>query len=328
MSSAPSPPPVPDPSGTAAGQFASNLAAGESLQAGSQVNQIGPTGSLTYYQTGVGPNGVPTYSAVQQLTPQQQQLLNEQQEGMGIAGGAGANLLADTFNQYSTAPNLTDMAGGETEKLLGQETSYLSPYFTQQTSQLDNQMRNQGIMPGTPAYNQQMQQLQNNQNNAVTGFLTQAEPQAFSQAQTQYLTPLQVSGALMGENQPGNVNLPETGQSPNYQPPNVIGATANAQGALDTQYQAELAQQQAMLSGLMGIGQAGVKAAFPSDRRLKRDVTLVRILKNLALPIYRWRYLWSDEFHIGPMAQDVELVAPWLVRDVNGFKFLIGGAYG
>jgi hypothetical protein len=326
--SSPSPPPVPDPSGVAASQFASNLAAGESAQAGSQVNQITPTGSLTYYQTGVGPNGVPTYSAVQQLTPAQQELMNLQQQGMGIAGGAGANLLANSFGQYSSAPNLSDMAGGETQKLLGQETSYLSPYFTSQTSQLDNQLRNQGIMPGTPAYNQQMMQLQGNQNQAVTGFLAQAEPSAFQQAESQYMLPLQTAQTLLDMNQPGNVNAPYTGQAPNYQPPNVIGATANAQQAEEQNYQAQMQQQSAMLSGLMGIGQAAMKF-FPSDRRIKRDVTLVGLLKNIVLPIYRWRYLWSEEFHIGPIAQDVEMVMPGMVwTDDRGFKFLIGVQHG
>jgi hypothetical protein len=323
MGGSPSPPPVPDPSGVAAGQFAANLAGGESAQAGSQVNQITPTGSLTYYQTGVGPNGVPTYSAVQQLTPQQQMLLNEQQGGMGIAGGAGMNMLASDFGNLSTPPNLTDMAGGETQKLLGEETSYLSPYFTQQTQQLDTQLRNQGIMPGTPAYNQQMLQNSNQQNNAVTGFLTQAEPQAFSQAQTNYLTPLQVSSTLMGENIPGNVGAPQTGQAPQYGAPDVIGAQANAQQALEQNYQQQMAQQTAMMTGLMGIGQAGVKAGFPSDRWRKRD--LLHIGKMNGVPIYIWRYKHSDEYRVGPMLDEVPV---WMTTFVEGRRMLRGDWHG
>ena len=264
MGGSPSPPPVPNPGGVAAGQFAGNLAAGESFQAGSQVNQITPTGALTYYQTGVGPNGVPTYSAVQQLTPQQQLLLNEQQQGMGIAGGAANNLLQNTFNQYSTAPDLSNNAGGLTQQLLGQETSYLQPFFSQQTSQLDNQLRNQGIMPGTPAYQQQMNQNAQSQDQAVTGFLAQAEPMAFQQAQTQYLTPLQVSSALMGLNIPGNVGAPETGQAPNYQPPDVIGATNNAMSAQEAAYKQQMENQAAMINAIAKIGSAGITAGFNS----------------------------------------------------------------
>lgn len=325
MPSAPSPPPVADPGGVSAGQTASNLAMGESAQAGSQVNQITPTGGLTYYQTGVGPNGVPTYTAIQQLTPQQQMLLNLQQGGMGVAGGAGMNMLANSFGQYSTPPNLTDMAGGETQKLLGQETSYLSPYFKDQTTQLDTQLRNQGIMPGTPAYDQQMRQVQQNQNQAITGFLAQAEPQAFSQAQQQYLMPLQVGENLAGFNQPGNVNAPYTGQAPGYQPPNVIGAVANAQSAEEANYQAQMQQQTAMMNALVS-GATGVAKMIPfSDRRVKRDVELVGFDLDLQVPLYRWRYGWDDELHVGPMAQDVELVHPEMVRDIGGVRVLTNG---
>ena len=266
MGGSPSPPPVADPAGVSAGQFASGLAAGESAQAGSQVNQITPTGSLTYYQTGVGPNGVPTYSAVQQLTPQQQELLNLQQLGMGEAGGAGANLLANTFNQYSQAPNLSAQAGGLTQQLLGQETSYLQPFFSQQTSQLDTAMRNQGIMPGTPAYNQQMMQNAANQNQAVTGFLAQAEPAAFQQASQQYAMPLQIAQALMGQNIPGNVGAPQTGAAPTYAPPDVIGAQANAQQALEQNYQQQMAQQAAMIKALGGIGSAAITGYMGAPR--------------------------------------------------------------
>jgi len=263
MGGSPSPPPTPDPAGVSAGQFAGNLAAGESFQAGSQVNQITPTGALTYYQTGVGPNGVPTYSAIQQLTPQQQELLNLQQQGMGIAGGAGNNLLQNTFNQYSSAPNLTDMAGGETQKLLGQETSYLQPFFSQQTSQLDTQLRNQGIMPGTPAYQQQMNQNAQSQDQAVTGFLAQAEPTAFGQAVQSYSLPLQIANSLFGMNQPGNVGAPYTGQAPNYQPPDVIGATNNAMAAQEAAYKQQMENQASMINALAKIGSAGITAAFP-----------------------------------------------------------------
>lgn len=41
-----------------------------------------------------------------------------------------------------------------------------------------------------------------------------------------------------------------------------------------------------------------------SDRRVKRDVTRIGTMAG-GVPIYRWRYLWSDRFHVGPMAQDI-----------------------
>jgi hypothetical protein len=264
MGGSPAPPPVPDPAGVSAGQFASNLAAGESAQAGSQVNQIGPLGALTYYQTGVGPNGVPTYTAVQQYTPQQQQLLNLQQTGMGLQGGAGANLMANMFGQYSQNPN--NLIGSQTTGLEGQQMGEWlqsqAPWMTLSHDQLDTQLRNQGLMPGSQAYNNSINQLNQSQMNAVAGAAAQFQPTAFGEAIQQYSLPLQIAQTLMGGNQPGNIGLPETGQPPGYQPPNVIGAVSNAQTALEQNYQAQLAQRQAMLSGLMGIGKSMI-GMFP-----------------------------------------------------------------
>jgi outer membrane immunogenic protein len=46
-----------------------------------------------------------------------------------------------------------------------------------------------------------------------------------------------------------------------------------------------------------------------SDRRLKRDVTVVAVLDS-GLRLYRYRYLWSDTVYVGVMAQEVALIRP------------------
>ncbi|MBX9841995.1 MAG: tail fiber domain-containing protein [Xanthobacteraceae bacterium] len=53
--------------------------------------------------------------------------------------------------------------------------------------------------------------------------------------------------------------------------------------------------------------QGGVFVA--SDIRLKRDIARVGTLDS-GLPLYRYRYLWSDQVHVGVMAQEVADVAP------------------
>ena len=87
-------------------------------------------------------------------------------------------------------------ADSATNQMLSHETSFLKPYFQDQSDHLDTQLRNQGIMPGTPAYNEQMRAVQQNQNGSVSQFLASAEPQAFNQAVTNYELPLQTAGAL------------------------------------------------------------------------------------------------------------------------------------
>mgnify|MGYP001229583679 FL=1 len=61
--------------------------------------------------------------------------------------------------------------------------------------------------------------------------------------------------------------------------------------------------------------------AFVSDRRLKRDITLLTTLEN-GMNIYSFRYLWSDTVYVGLMAQDLLLHRDWLaavIRQPNGF---------
>jgi outer membrane immunogenic protein len=63
--------------------------------------------------------------------------------------------------------------------------------------------------------------------------------------------------------------------------------------------------------GARGGGAWGLKtdATYVSDRRLKRDVTLLARLDN-GLGLYRYRYLWSDTVYVGVMAQEVALIRP------------------
>jgi len=64
-------------------------------------------------------------------------------------------------------------------------------------------------------------------------------------------------------NIPGNVGAPETGQPPNYQPPDVIGATNNAMAAQEAAYKQQMENQASMINALAKIGSAGITAAFP-----------------------------------------------------------------
>jgi opacity protein-like surface antigen len=56
------------------------------------------------------------------------------------------------------------------------------------------------------------------------------------------------------------------------------------------------------------VGRIGVSYLF-SDRRLKRDISLLARLDN-GLGLYRYRYVWSDEVYVGVMAQEVARIVP------------------
>lgn len=256
--SSPKPPTVPDPNVVAQNQQGLNTQMLEEVQAASNVNQNTPTGSLTYTQTGVGPNGVPTYTATQSLSPAEQNLLNLMQGNQATAGKqAGALLTGANYGGTNPSDVIGGATSGTTKALLGQETSYLNPFFKNQTDQLDTKLRAQGIFPGSPAYTQQMMDLQNNQNQAVTGFLATAEPQAYQQAVSSYTLPATLASGLMGTAQPAGLGLTNTPQA-SGQPANLEGDVTSANQANMAAYNAQLAQQNAMLGGLFGLGSASI----------------------------------------------------------------------
>ena len=251
-------PAVPNPQTTANEQQALNTQMLSEVQAASNVNQVTPTGSLTYTQTGTGPNGVPTYTATQKLSPNEQALLDLMQGTQKTAGTQASTLLTNA-NYGATDPSkvIGDATSGNTQALLKQETDYLNPQFTQQTNQLDTKLRSQGIFPGSPAYDQSMQQLQLNQNQAVTGFLATAEPQAYQQAVSSYELPLTLASSELGLSQPAGLGLTTTPQA-SGQPANLEGDVASANTANMAAYNAKLAQRNAMMSGLFGLGSAAI----------------------------------------------------------------------
>jgi hypothetical protein len=66
----------------------------------------------------------------------------------------------------------------------------------------------------------------------------------------------------------------------------------------------------------------GMAAPFTSDRRLKRDISRIGTLKN-GLPVYLFRYRWSEGLRVGLMADEVEQVHPEAVLDGPlGFKLV------
>lgn len=87
-------------------------------------------------------------------------------------------------------------------------------------------------------------------------------------------------------------------------------------------------QEQKQSGGLLGSilqTAATLGPAIFSDVRLKTDIEHIGAT-NAGLPLYRWRYDGDDTLHIGPMAQDVEVMQPdALGPDIHGFKTVYYG---
>lgn len=73
------------------------------------------------------------------------------------------------------------------------------------------------------------------------------------------------------------------------------------------------------INNLLGIAGAGAKVYAASDIRLKRDVERIDTLPS-GLPVYFFRYLWSDVPHIGVMAHEAkELFPDAIAYNEHGF---------
>jgi hypothetical protein len=263
-----------DPNVVAGAQQTYNTGAGEASQAGSNYNQNNYLGGTNYTQTGTGPGGVPIYSANVSLSPAQQQLLTTLQGTQQKAGGQASDLLTGAaYGSQTPQQAIGNQTQGIEGQITAQEKSYLQPTFDTQTSQLDNQLRNQGLQPGQPGYDNAMRSLTNNQTNQMGNFIAQTQPQVAAQATTQYGLPMSMAESLGGFGAPTNPNTANVaGAALNVQPTNLIGAQTAAQQATDTNYsteqqaynaynqaqmdayKAQLAQQNAMMSGMFGIG--------------------------------------------------------------------------
>jgi hypothetical protein len=314
-SSAPTPT---DPKATAETQNKYNLSAGNANLQANAMNQSTPFGSLQYTPTTDPVTGVTSYTATQTLDPKNQALLDTLYGTKAQAGQGASNVLQGA---YQGAPDLVGTSNSLTNQMMSGEMGYLSPFFSQQSDNLDNQLRNQGLMPGTPAYDNAMNTMRQSQGQTVSGAIAQFQPQAFQEATTAYQMPAQMAAQLSALGGPMGLGLTNT-PTTSYGAANYQGAVqASDQMAMD-KYKSDQAANSAMVSGLaQGVGAVAGGAMMRSDRRAKTDVALVGNLFD-GTPVYRFRYKSGGPVQIGVMAQDIEGTNPEAVAEINGVKYV------
>ena len=269
-SSAPS---APNPAQTAGAQQALN-----------QVNQYSPLGSSVYTPTGQSIDGVPTYNNTTTLSPQMQQLFNQQISNQtGLAGGEQSlvgkvDSSAGTANPFGLQGN-AGVSSGQLSNMFNQQQNaayesqmgYLQPQFQQQTGQLQDQLAQQGIteasnptayanamklmndqqtFQGQQAYNNSYQTgLQGMQSlfgmGATNANLNNSANQQYLGDQTTQINQL---NALLGTTQAQMPSFSSNGQNSNYM------------NAVQNQYNSQLASYNNQQSGLFGLGSAGLMA--------------------------------------------------------------------
>lgn len=232
---------------TAVGNYQGATAA----TAANRVNQNTPYSSLQYQQTGTDANGNPIWSANQSLNPTLQTAMSGLQNKLASTAGQGIN--ANTLAQTGINPG---------ELYSDAIMRRLQPQLQQQQASVETRLANQGIMPGSEAYNRAKTQLAQQQNDLLTSAQVQgmdvglrANQQGFNQQLQQSNLPLQQLGAFNQATQPGYV-------SPYNQAavagPDYLGSYTTGQAAQIAAQNAANAKAANLQSGLFGLGSSAL----------------------------------------------------------------------
>jgi hypothetical protein len=343
---APSAPAAPDYTAAAQATAAGNLDAARAATAANRVNQVTPYGNLDYNITGQDPYGNPTWTATTSLSDVGQQLLNNQNQaslGLGSTINSALGRTQDVMGQGFN-PNLPSTGINPGETYSDAVMRRLQPQIAQNKEMQDAQLANQGIVPGTQAYDNAMRTFNQGQNDLLTsaqinGMNTglQANQQAYNQALTNYNLPLNTLSALRTGAQVQNPTFVNAPQQATTSGADILGATQAGYNAQMGGFNAAQAAQSNLNSGLMGLGGtlgAAALMAPASDIRMKENIEKVGQLNN-GLNIYTYEYkpeFRNDPYaghgkHIGVMAQEVELVQPEaVITRPDGYKMVNYGA--
>lgn len=340
----------PDPVATAAAQAGANRDTAVTQGLLNMTDQVGPDGSLTYSKIGdetltdslTGKTyTVPRYRATTALSEsgaRVQGINNQTEENIATIGrdqSARIGSILGTpinFDSLGAAPLPTDFSA-DRQKVEDALMERLNPQISRDRSALEARLVNQGLRPGSQAYNDAASEMGRNANDArlgailnagteqsrLFGLASTARQQGIQELLTSRNQPINEISALMSGSQvslPQFVNTPQTQLAgTDYQ-----GAVYQSyQGQMDA-YKQKVASQNAMMGGLFGLaGSLGGAAIKYSDERLKTDIERVGTLDN-GLPVYAYRYKGSDTPEIGVMASDVRKHNPAAVhRQPNGY---------
>jgi len=210
-----------------------NIAGALQATAANRINQQTPYGSLQYQQTGTDAQGNPIWSANQQLSPELQQLTQSSLAGL----------------QASQANPMYGINPGDTYSNAIMQR--LAPQQSQAREALDAQLANQGIMPGSEAYNRAKVLQGQTQNDALTSAIVGGMQ-----------TGLQAQG-LQNTTAANIRNLATPGYVTPYNQAAVAGpdylSAYTSQNATDIARQnAEAAQRASLLSTLGGLGSSAI----------------------------------------------------------------------
>ncbi len=250
-------------------------------QAGfNRINQTGPFGSVTYSQSGTDAQGNPIFNQQTSLDPNELAYRDKQRStafggySQGLAGiGYGADGLmqggAARLEAFNTPGDMSSNAAFD--RAYSTASANMEPRMQRATAAAENRLRNQGLDPTSEAYKSQMGDLALQQNESRNDLTTKLQGQLFNQGLQErqqgynestglYGLGLQANQALTSAGRSGMVDaITNPGVSDYNQintggPVDYAGLSTSAFNQQNEQYKQQMAQRNAMIGGLAGIG--------------------------------------------------------------------------
>ena len=290
-------PATPDYTSLAKEQAAGNLDLAKYTTEANRVNQVTPYGNITYSQSPgtvnqsaydqalqsynqslahggrnkdlKAPNiadfttGNNTWTATQSLSPAEQKIL-EANQGLSTGKlGYAQDILNKAQNGQSgvDTSQLPSYGINPGEKYSDAIMRRLQPQQAQAKQSFDAQMANQGVMPGTQAYDNAYRNFSQGQNDQLTSAITggmgvglQANQQAFNQGITNMNQPINMVNALQGGSQVTNPQGVNSANMPQVAGPDLTGAAQNTYNSQLANYNAQNAASGNFMGGLLGLG--------------------------------------------------------------------------
>jgi hypothetical protein len=282
-------PKAPDPNVVSQAQTQSNQETAAYNAALNRTNTYTPAGSSEFTVTGTDPSGAPIYRQDVKLAPDAQALYDQQMAQSRQLGNTAQNMMGRvdasmaTPLDTSTAPKLfgaDDLLGARQQTqdaIYNRQAAYLDPQWQQREEQFRTRMANSGITEGNEAW----QNAKFDEDRARSFDYGQARDAAIGAGAAETSTLADISGrqraqtmqelyanralplnefnALRSSSQ---VDMPqfEGAAGVNSANTDVSGNMWNAYQAQLDRYNAQQAQSNAIMSGLFGLGSAGIGA--------------------------------------------------------------------
>lgn len=309
-------PKAPDYTGAAQATASGNLDATRAATNANRVDQYTPYGSLQYTHNPAEGNPDSGWSSSINLSPTGQALLDQQnQTSLGL-GNLQNNATQRVANTQSQPMDLSSVGAVQAAAQKAQ-TDRLDPMWQQNAEMQRSQLANQGLQPGTQAYDDAMRSFNNSKNDAYSQAIQagiNTMPQTYQLAAAQRNQPLNELNAIRSGSQVENPQFTTPPQQATTSGPNYSQAAAQTYGSNLNNYNASTGNSNAMMGGLFNLGGTALTAAGGAGgfSNLFSDI---RLKSNIRFIGKRGRHNWYEydifgRHETGVLAQEVLHVEP------------------